>query len=82
MIRLILDTNVLASALVLGQLPLIERSKDPADNFLLAMAQAGKADYLVTGDKSDLLALKRHESTHIVTARRMATIMRLPLSGS
>ena len=30
------------------------------DNYLLAMAQVGEADYLVTGDKADLLSLQRH----------------------
>ena len=42
------------------------RSPDPNDDFLLAMAKAGKADYLVTGDKSGLLALHRHQGTQIV----------------
>ncbi len=49
-------------------------SKDPADNFLLEMAQSGSADYLVTGDKHDLLHLRRHQSTHIVTVRRFLKI--------
>jgi hypothetical protein len=55
--------------LLLGDLPAIDISPDPNDNFLLAMAQAGQADLLVTGDKRDLLALKRHGTTMIVTAR-------------
>lgn len=37
-----------------GRLPRVERSPDPGDNFLLALAQAGEAEYLVTGDKSGL----------------------------
>jgi putative PIN family toxin of toxin-antitoxin system len=53
----------------IGHLPLVRRSPDPADNFLLALAEAGKADYLVTGDKSGLLSLASHKSTRIVTAR-------------
>jgi putative PIN family toxin of toxin-antitoxin system len=32
--------------------------RDPKDNFLLALAKDGKADYLLTGDK-DLLELKK-----------------------
>jgi putative PIN family toxin of toxin-antitoxin system len=40
----------------IGPLPRVERSPDPTDDFLLAMCEAGKADYLVTGDKSGLLA--------------------------
>lgn len=53
-------------------LPRVERSSDPTDDFLLALAEAGKADYLVTGDKSGLLALDRHKGTQIVSARDFA----------
>ena len=34
--------------------------------------QAGKADYLVTGDKSGLLVLACHKSARIMTARDFA----------
>jgi putative PIN family toxin of toxin-antitoxin system len=40
--------------------------RDPKDNFLLALAKDGKADYLLTGDK-DLLELKKHGKTKIKT---------------
>lgn len=50
------------------RLPVV-RSPDPNDDFLLALADAGDADFLVTGDKSDLLSLARHGSARIVTAR-------------
>jgi len=36
-------------------LPIVNVPADPADNFLLAMAEAGKADYLITGDGRHLL---------------------------
>src|SRR5215813_6152987 len=39
-----------------GQLPRLRRSPDAGDNYLLALAEAGEADYLATGDKSGLLA--------------------------
>jgi predicted nucleic acid-binding protein len=32
------------------------------------MARSGKADYLVTGDKSGLLVLEKYHNTQIVTA--------------
>jgi predicted nucleic acid-binding protein len=54
------------------RLPRVQRSPDPTDDFLLAMCEAGKADYLVTGDKSDLLTLARHRTTRIVSAREFA----------
>ena len=53
-------------------LPGVRRSSDPTDDFLLALCEAGRADYLVTGDKSGLLALERHKSTRIVSARAFA----------
>jgi uncharacterized protein len=58
-------------AALLTGLPTVERSPDPADHFLLAMAQAGNADFLVTGDKHDLLAIGTFQKTAIVTARQM-----------
>jgi hypothetical protein len=53
-------------------LPRVQRSPDPDDNFLLALAEAGAAEYLVTGDKSGLLTLRRHKATIIITARHFA----------
>lgn len=57
-------------ALVIKRLPEVELSPDPNDNPLLATALAGKADFLVTGDKRGLLALKKVERTRILTARQ------------
>jgi hypothetical protein len=55
-------------------LPRVERSPDPTDDFLLALAEAGRADYLVTGDKSGLLSLARHAGTRIISASEFATL--------
>jgi predicted nucleic acid-binding protein len=48
---------------------------DPGDNFLLGLAEAGNADYLVTGQKSGLLSLASHKSTRIITARDFASLL-------
>lgn len=64
--RLINEIRNLAS-LVMPPLPEVLVSPDPYDNYLLAMSSAGAADYLVSGDKRDLLTLKKHEGTKIVT---------------
>ena len=40
--------------------------RDPKDNFLLALAKDGNADYLITGD-TDVLVLKEFEQTKIVS---------------
>lgn len=71
--RFINDLRELAEVIV--RLPHVDRSGDPADNFLLAMAVASNADYLVSGDKRDVLALKSHGSTHIVTTRQMILVI-------
>ena len=52
--------------------PSMTRAADPADDYLLALCEAARADYLVTGDKSHLLALKSHRDTRIVSARTLA----------
>jgi len=44
---------------------LINICRDPKDNFLLALAKDGNADYLITGD-SDLLSVKKLGKTKIV----------------
>jgi len=61
-------------AVDVGELPDVGRSADPTDDFLLAISEAGQADYLLTGDKSGLLALDRHEATRIVSASDFAAL--------
>lgn len=60
--------NNLQRALVLEQLPRGFEADDPNDAFLLAMADAGKADYLVTGDRRAGLLQRGHAGrTRILT---------------
>src|SRR3989344_187941 len=47
----------------------IRKSRDLKDDMLLALSFAGKADYLITGDK-DLLVMRNFEKTKIVTPRQ------------
>ncbi len=63
-------------ATILNALTQISLSPDPADNYLLAMATAGTADFLITGDKRDLLALRTHAGTKIVTVREFLRLQR------
>ena len=64
-----------ASAVWIEGLPAIDLCRDPMDNFLLALAEAGEADYLVTGDKADLLCMRKHRMTRIVAVRQFAEVM-------
>lgn len=59
-----------AVAVVVGELPQLDVSPDPDDNYLLALAEAGHAQFLVTGDKL-LLSLRHHKSTRIVRPAAM-----------
>ena len=62
-------------AIVVAKLPKVDRSPDPDDNHLLALAEAGEAQFLVTGDKQ-LLSLKRHKFTHIITPATLVDLLR------
>lgn len=56
-------------AIMMAALPEVTASPDPHDNFLLAIAKAGQAEFLVTGDKAGLLSLKAFAGTRIVSVR-------------
>lgn len=45
--------------------PFVKVSRDEKDDYLLALAKAGKSDLLITGD-DDLLVLKKHGKTRIL----------------
>lgn len=60
--------NNLQRAVILDRLTITLGTDDPDDAFLLAMATAGEADYLVTGDRRAGLLQRGHIGrTRIVT---------------
>lgn len=65
---LLKDLDYFSEIVTLGEVPAI--SQDPADNIIIATALAGEADYLVTGDKRDLLHLGEVEGIPIITVRQ------------
>lgn len=71
----LLLTGIVACATVVQDLPTVEHSPDPADNRIIATALKGQGDLLVTGDKRDLLFLKKIEQISIVTARTAINIL-------
>jgi len=62
-------------AILVPKLPKVDRSPDPDDNYLLALAEAGRAQFLVTGDKQ-LLSLNHHKCTHIITPAALVELLR------
>jgi putative PIN family toxin of toxin-antitoxin system len=58
-------------AVLLIDLPKLDISADPFDNFLFAMARLGRADFLVSGDRAGVLAIGQFEATRILNARQM-----------
>ena len=69
-----LVNSLRGAEVLLERLPRAGASPDPDDAYLLSMALAAGADYLVTGDQA-LLGLKRVATTRIVSARRFAAIL-------
>ncbi len=69
--RLINDLRALA--ITIDNLPMVEIATDPDDNYLLALAAAGAADFLITGDKQHLLGIATYQGTKIATVRDFLT---------
>jgi putative PIN family toxin of toxin-antitoxin system len=63
-------------SLFLRDLPRNVIAPDAKDSYLLALAEASIAEFLVTGDK-ELLSLKHHQSTRIVTPAAMMDILKV-----
>jgi uncharacterized protein len=66
----LLAAGVRDFSLFCSDLPTGSVAPDPKDSYLLALAETSQAEFLVTGDK-ELLALKRHKSTRIITSAAM-----------
>jgi uncharacterized protein len=64
-------------AIFFEELPTVEASPDPDDNWLLGLAEIGEADYLVSGDKRDVLKLAEYQGTKIVSLVSMISLLSL-----
>lgn len=83
--RLVLDTNIVASGLFWNGTPaqLIDAARtdeieiftsDPDDDHVLACAMAAQAEFIVSGDRH-LLDLKEHQGIRIVTAAEAVALL-------
>ena len=61
-------------ATVIGGLRDVDLSPDPDDNPIIATAIAGQVQYIVSGDKRDMLELQKVEGIPIVTAREFVNL--------
>jgi putative PIN family toxin of toxin-antitoxin system len=62
-------------------LPSGPTAPDPKDSYLLALAEASAAEFLVTGDK-ELQSLKHHKSTRIVSPAAMIELLKEAEKGT
>jgi predicted nucleic acid-binding protein len=53
----------------------VDLCKDPDDNPILAIALESKANFLVTGDKRDLLSMEHIQITPIISAASFLAIL-------
>jgi len=68
--------DLLAVAEIVGELPDIDAvPNDPKDNPVVATAVAGKADYLVTGDRAHLLPLGEYRGVRMVSPREFLDLL-------
>ncbi len=58
------------------ELPAVKVCTDPDDDKFLATAEAGRANYLVTGDVGDLLHLRNYKEVAIVSPREFVSLLR------
>lgn len=56
-------------------LPFINDSPDPDDNIIIATAVVGQANFIVSGDKRDMLFLNQVKGIRIVTARQTLVLL-------
>ena len=63
------------SRLIPSERIFVKGLRDAADAKIISCALAGKADYIVTGDK-DLLVLKEYKGIRIVTPKTLSAIIK------
>jgi uncharacterized protein len=65
-------------AIVLKDIPNVDYSPDPDDNPIIATALVGEVQYLVSGDKRDLLDLGAVAGVRILTVRDFVGLFEMP----
>jgi len=60
---------------IISATSIIRDCSDPDDNYLLALAVDAQADYLITGDKADLLSLSPYRGIPIIRLQTFLDIL-------
>lgn len=71
--RMINQIRALATLIERSQPPGV--SPDPADDFLFAIAELAGADYIVTGDRSGVLKIRKHGRTRVLTVAGFVALL-------
>lgn len=71
--RMINQIRALATLVAPSRAPAV--SADAADDFLFAIAGSAAADYIVTGDKSGVLQVRKHGRTRVLTVARFVALL-------
>ena len=61
-------------AIIVTNLPALDVSSDPDDNPIIATAIKGEAQYLVTGDKGDLLNMQKVQAVRILAVNEFVAL--------
>lgn len=72
-----LVNQIRSGAELVARISKVDISPDRGDNFLFGIAQAGDADYLVSGDKRHVLCIPAWGKTRTVTASQLIRILHL-----
>ncbi|MEC4985817.1 MAG: putative toxin-antitoxin system toxin component, PIN family [Oscillatoria sp. PMC 1068.18] len=67
--------TLMQDAVCVENIPDVKFSPDPDDDKILATAIAGQANYIVSGDKRDLLTLKQVEGIPILSPRQALEVL-------
>lgn len=67
--------EVIKLATHVKKLKRIDISPDSSDNFLIEIAVAGNADFLVSGDNKGLLQLKKYLGVKIISVRQFLNLL-------
>lgn len=67
--------NIDTQSEILSNIQPVEYSRDPDDNWIIATAIQGKADYIVSGDKRDMLSLGEIEGIQILNTSAAAQML-------